>query len=116
LRLFSNAGEGIVRQIRHNICGHGVFLLGHADSVAIWYYYPVALSMKLTPLLLGLPLLIAVMRPRALTNWACVAAGVLLLYTFQCRVQIGVRLILPLVAVGTAGLAAAYVTAWRERA
>jgi hypothetical protein len=112
LRIFSNAGEGIVRQIRHNVCGHGVFILGKSDDVALWYYYPLALTMKLTPLLLLLPLAIAVVRPRALTNWACLAAGVLLLYTFQCRVQIGVRLILPLVALGTAGLAAAYVNAW----
>src|SRR5262245_57797461 len=28
LRIFSNAGEGLVRQIRHNVRGHGAFLLG----------------------------------------------------------------------------------------
>lgn len=116
LRIFTNAGEGVMRQIKHNICGHGAFLLGHADDVAIWYYYPVALSMKVTPLLLGLPLLLALVRPRVLANWACLSAGLLLLYTFQCRVQIGVRLILPLVALGIVGLAAASVTAWRELA
>jgi hypothetical protein len=114
LRIFTNAGEGIMRQIKHNVCGHGAFLSGHVDDVAIWYYYPVALSMKVTPLLLGLPLLLALLRPRTLTNSACAAAGLLLLYTFQCRVQIGVRLILPLVAIGIVGLAAATVTAWRE--
>jgi hypothetical protein len=114
LRLFSNAGEGICRQISHNIRGHGAYLLGRADSVALWYYFPVALTIKLSPLLLFLPLALALVRPRVLGNWACVAAGTLLLYSFQCRVQIGVRLMLPLVAIGVAGLAAAYVTAWRE--
>jgi hypothetical protein len=114
LRIFSNAGEGVVRQIRHNVCGHGVYLLGTSDSVAIWYYYPVALSMKVTPLLLALPLTLLLVRPRALSNWACLAAGLLLLYTFQCRVQIGVRLILPLVVIAIAGLAGAAVQACAE--
>jgi hypothetical protein len=114
LRIFSNAGEGVCRQISHNIRGHGAYLLGHADSVAMWYYFPVALSIKLSPLLLALPLVLALLRPRSLSNWACLAAGMLLLYSLQCRVQIGVRLMLPLVAIGAAGLAAACVRVWRE--
>jgi hypothetical protein len=116
LRLFSNAGEGIARQVTHNLRGHGVYILGRAERTALWYYFPVALSMKLTVPLLGLVAALAVVRPRVLTNWACVAAGVLLLYTVQCRVQIGVRLILPLVGIGIAGLAAASANAWRELA
>ncbi len=115
LCVFSNAGEGLVRQVMHNIRGHdGVYLLGQADRGALWYYYPLALTMKLSPALLALPLLLAVVRPRALANWACLAAAGLLVYTLNCRVQIGVRLVLPLVALGVAGLAGAVVRAAAE--
>ena len=110
--IFGNAGEPIVRQVLHNFRGHGAYLLGRADPVRIWYYFPVALSMKLTVPLLALPILLALIRPRSLANWACLTAGVLLVYSVQCRVQIGVRLVLPLVGIGVAGLAAALVNAW----
>jgi hypothetical protein len=114
LRIFTNAGEGIIRQVKHNVRGHGVFLLGEIHPRALWYYFPVALSIKLTlPLLLLAPLL-AVARPSALRNWACVAAGGLLLFTLTCRVQIGIRLVLPLVALTAVGLAGAAANAVRE--
>src|SRR5262249_33617835 len=35
LRLFSNAGEGLVRQIKHNVRGHGTYLLGEVADRAI---------------------------------------------------------------------------------
>jgi hypothetical protein len=111
LRTFSNAGEGLVRQIKHNMHGHGTFLLGHSDHRAIWYYFPVAVTIKLTIGLLLLPVMLAVARPRALVNWACLAALALLVFSLTCRVQIGIRLILPLVVVAIVGLAAAVVRA-----
>jgi len=37
LRIFSNAGEALVRQIRHNVRGHGAFLLGREYARAVWY-------------------------------------------------------------------------------
>jgi hypothetical protein len=114
VKIFNNAGAALVRQITHNLRGHGSFLMGRTDPRYFWYYYPVALSMKLTLSLLLLPLLLAVLRPRALTNWACAAGGVLLLYSLRCNVQIGVRLMLPAVALAVAGLAAALVRAWQE--
>jgi hypothetical protein len=107
LRIFSNAGEGIIRQVKHNVRGHGVFLLGEVHPRALWYYFPAALSIKLTlPLLVLAPLLAAV-RPSALRNWACAAAAALLLFSLTFRVQIGIRLVLPLVVVAVAGLAGA---------
>ncbi len=115
LRVFSNAGDGIVRQVRHNIRGHGVFLLGEVHPRALWYYFPVALAIKLPLPLLLLPLVVVVARPAALANWACLGAGILLLFSLNCRVQIGIRLVLPLVALGAAGLAAAAVNAGRGR-
>jgi hypothetical protein len=109
LPIFHNAGEAIVRQIGHNVRGHGSFILGEAHPRCFWFYFPVALTMKVTVPLLLLPCVVALLRPRALANWACVAAGVLLIYSVQCRVQIGIRLVLPVVALAAIGGAAALV-------
>src|SRR5437763_695587 len=67
------------------------------------------------PVLL-LPLLLAVLRPRALANWAVLAAAVLLAFSVTYRVQIGIRFVLPLVALAAVGLAAAAVQAVRASA
>jgi hypothetical protein len=122
-RVFSNAGDGLIRQIRHNMRGHGVYLLGRAEPRYVWYYFPVVLTIKLSePLLLAPPLLLAA-RARALRNWAAVCALALLLFSLNAHVQIGVRLVLPLVTLAVAGMAAAAVNAarsfgpgWRARA
>ena len=112
LRIFSNAGEGLVKQITHNCRGHGVFLFGITHPRAVWYYFPVTLTIKLSTPLLLLTLLLTVLRPRSLTNWACWATAGLLAFTIFCRVQIGIRLVLPLVVLGIVGLAAATVQTW----
>ncbi|HET6880118.1 MAG TPA: glycosyltransferase family 39 protein, partial [Pirellulales bacterium] len=147
LTIFSNAGEGLVRQVKHNMRGHhGSYLLGHVYDQSLWYYFPVALTIKLV-----LPLLIA---PLALlfdfivkrlfasrlgqanlrtpadhagggpalaraslshpTNWALVAALVLFAFSLNCRVQIGIRLVLPLVAFLVVGLAGSLAIAIRR--
>jgi hypothetical protein len=113
LCIFSNAGEGLVKQFSHNIRGHGVYILGRSTPRAFWYYFPVALTIKLSLPLLGLPLLLAITKPTALTNWACWATAALLAFTLLCRVQIGVRLVLPLVVFGIVGLGAAAAQAWQ---
>ena len=107
LCIFSNAGEGIIRQVKHNRHGHGVYLLGMSDPRSFWYYFPVALTIKLSLPLLVLPVVLLALRPRALANWACLAAAALVLFSLNCHVQIGIRLILPLVALLIVGLAAA---------
>ena len=114
LRIFTNAGQGLVKQIQHNIRGHSVFLLGEARPRAFWYYFPVALSIKMTLTALLLPLAVAVIHPRALRNWAVLAALVLLVFSLTSRVQIGVRMVLPMVALGLVGVAASVATACRE--
>jgi hypothetical protein len=112
LCIFTNAGEGLVQQIKHNIRSHGgAYLLGQESPRAFWYYFPLALTIKLSLTLLALPLLVLAVRPRALRNWACLCAGALLLFSLNCRVQIGIRLILPLVGLAIVGLAAATVEA-----
>jgi hypothetical protein len=114
LRIFSNAGEGLIRQVGHNLRGHGVYMLGDVGPSYFWYYFPVALTMKLSiPLLLG-PLIVLAVNRRAVANWALVTAAALFLFSFNCHVQIGIRLVLPLCALLAIGLAAAVVQAIRE--
>ncbi len=122
LRIFSNGAEAIVWQIKHNNIGQGVFIAGRTNPRAFWYYFPLAMTMKLTASLLVLPLIIAIVRPRALWNWATLMAGVLILFSVTFRVQVGIRLILPLVAffiIGVAGAAANMINemeaGWRRR-
>jgi 4-amino-4-deoxy-L-arabinose transferase-like glycosyltransferase len=111
LCVFSNAGEGLVRQIKHNMHGHGTYLLGESHPRALWYYFPVLLTIKLSLPLLFAPVAVAAVRTRALVNWACLAALVLLVASLNFRVQIGIRLVLPMVALAGIGVAAAAVEA-----
>lgn len=123
LTIFSNGLEGLVRQIKHNVRGHhGAFLLGTTHARSVWYYFPLALAIKLTAPALGLPWLLAGISRKSLFNWPCLVAAALLLFSVTCRVQIGIRLVLPLVVVLLVGLSAAWVQtvtlasgAWRRR-
>lgn len=114
LRIFTNADEGLVKQITQNIRGHGAYLLGVTHRRALWYNFPVLLTIKLTLSLLLAPVGLALIRPRALVNWATVTAAALLVMSLTFRVQIGIRLVLPMVRVAMVGLSAAVVQAWRE--
>jgi hypothetical protein len=116
LRIFSNAGEALIRQIKHNVNGQGVYLLGQTARRAVWYYFPVLLTIKASVPVLLIPAILAVLRPRALANWAILGATVLLAFSPVFRVQIGIRMILPLLALAIVGLSAAMVYAWRESA
>jgi hypothetical protein len=113
-RIFSNAGMALVRQVRHNVQGHGVFLAGQVARRAIWYYFPAALSIKATAPMLLLPVVLAVASRRALGNWACRVALALLVFSLVCRVQIGIRLMLPLLALACIGLAGALARGWQD--
>ncbi len=123
LRIFSNAGNALAYQTRRNFQTQDVFLLGDTYGKAVWYYFPVALSIKMALPLLALPFLLAVLSPRSLRNWLCALSAILLLYSLNCRVQLGVRLLLPLVCSAVIGFAAALVRAvcdapsgWQRRA
>ena len=115
VRSLPNGFHGLRAQFRHNANGHGwIFLAGVSRTEPCWYYFPLAMTMKLTLSLLLLPAHVAAVRARALLNWAGVAALALLAFTPLCRVQIGVRLVLPLVVLGTVGMAAGLVKAWQS--
>ena len=117
LRIFENAGDALWYQVHHNLQSHGwAFILGHAHRRAVWYYFPLLLTIKLTLSLLLMPLVIALVRARALANWPCALAASLVVLSTTIRVQIGIRLVLPLVCFAAIGLAGAGARAYRERA
>lgn len=111
LCIFSNAGEAVVQQVKHGIRGHDAFLLGSSYRRSVWFYFPVALTMKLVTPVLLLPILLAALRRKSLSNWVLWAALALLIFSLNCKVQIGIRLVLPLVALLLVGLAVAIVNA-----
>ncbi|MFO0810032.1 MAG: glycosyltransferase family 39 protein [Gemmataceae bacterium] len=112
LCIFSNAFAGLARQIKHNLRGHGTYLLGQSSDHAFWYYFPVVLSIKLTLPFLAAWAAVLVVGRRAVASWVAAVALLLLLYSFKCRVQIGIRLLLPFVALAAIGLAIAAVRTW----
>lgn len=114
LRIFTNAGEGLVQQVKHNIRGHGAFILGHEYRRAVWFYFPVALTIKLSLSLLAGVVVLATLARATLRNWASFIALALLAYSLTCRVQIGVRLMLPLIVFLCVGLGSAAAIALRQ--
>ena len=83
LCIFSNAGEGLARQIKHNLRGHGMFLLGSASDHSLWYYFPVLFTIKLAVPFLLAPVILLAFRARSLLNWATISAFVLFLFSIQ---------------------------------
>jgi hypothetical protein len=116
LRVFNNAGVGLSRQMQHNVQGHATYILAHGERRAFWYYFPLALSMKITTPLLLLLLLCLFLRPRGLASVAGLMTLCLFLFSFTCRVQIGIRLVLPIIALLAITVAAAVVRAWPQLA
>jgi hypothetical protein len=122
LAVFSNAGVALARQVTHNVRGHGTFLMGHWAPRAVWYYFPVLLTIKPALPLLIAPLALLLVAPRRLLNGPCLTVGLLLVFSVVCRVQIGIRFMLPLMALAVVGLSAGLVQAaqsaapgWRRR-
>ncbi len=97
LRIFTNAGEGFAQQIKHNLRGHPSYLLGNSHESAVWYHFPVLLLIKLpTWFFVIFPVLLWKQRKKP---WipGLIACCFLLVFSINCRVQIGLRLIFPLV-------------------
>ncbi len=114
LSIFPNAGEAIAQQVKHNMRGHGTYLLGEWHHRATWKYFPVVLTMK-TPLpMLALLAAVLLVRPRALLSPPGVVALVLLAFSLNYRVQIGVRFMFTFVALGYVALAVAVARGWAD--
>ena len=113
LRIFNNAISGLVYQFKHNMHGPPTYLLGRVEK-SFWYYFPVALTIKLSIPIFMIALTLLLLRAQALRNFAIAGAGALLAFSVLMRLQNGIRLVLPLVAFIIVGIAAAVATARRE--
>jgi len=118
LAIFPNAGEAFAYQIKHNIKGHPCNTLGEWYPRSVWFHFPVLLTIKLPLTTLALTAGLLVLRPRSLFTPIGLAALFLLIFSLDCRVQIGVRLVFSLVAALLVTLAAGLSRAladWPER-
>lgn len=115
LKIFTNAGEAIVHQIKHNMRGHGTYLFGEWHHRATPVYFPVALSMKVPLSILALLLAALVVHPRRLLIPIGGVALLLFAFTPNCRVQIGIRFMFPLMVLTYITVAAAIARGWAEQ-
>jgi hypothetical protein len=113
LKVFPNAGEGLLQQVKHNIRGHGTYFLGDWYDRSTLAYFPVALTMKVPVPMLLLLSAVAAIRPRSLNTPLGWFAVVLLVFSLNCRVQLGIRFMFTLMAVTYVALAAAVARGWQ---
>lgn len=112
LSIFTNAGEGLLYQIKHNVRGHGTYFLGEWYPRATKPYFPVALSMKLPLAVFALLGAVLLIHPRNLVTPVGVIALLLLLLSPNYRVQIGVRFLFTMVVLAYIALAVAVARGW----
>ncbi len=118
LAVFPNASEAFFYQFKHNVKGHDVVVMGEWHHRAVWYYFPITLSIKLTLPVLLLLAGLTIVRPRAWLTPLGLAGLLLLLFSLNCRVQIGIRLVFPLLVMLLLALATGIgkaVSEWGER-
>lgn len=99
--------RGLRRQIKHNRYGHAAFLCGARSTTGWWYYFPVAVLLKSTPVELLLGLVGVLLVPRWLARqWGAksvdpapalwlAAVALFGIMAISCRVNIGIRYLLP---------------------
>ncbi len=115
LKIFTNAGEGLWYQIRHNARGHGTFILGEWHDRATPIYFPVALSMKVPLPAIVLLLAALVVHPRRLLIPTAGVALLLFAFTPNCRVQIGIQFVFTLMVLVYISVGAAIARGWAEQ-
>jgi hypothetical protein len=100
--------RGIAYQVNHDRASLGLFLLGDVSATGWWYYFPVALALKSTPIELAALLLFAWAAIRSRRDQVVLGvlgggAAILLALSMTSRLNIGVRLVLPLVPMAIVG-------------
>ncbi len=95
--------EGVRQFVAHGNRGHYTYLLGTPGFNGWWYYFPVALAVKTPFPLIMLSAIGAWVAMRALVtkrDWAAsmplIAAATILAISLRVRVDLGVRLVLPI--------------------
>jgi len=114
LAIFPNAGEALLQQVKHNLRGHGTFLLDQWHEKSYWAYFPIALSIKLPVPILALLIAVLMIRPRALLSPLAAIVLLLLAYSLNCRVQIGIRFMFTLMALLNIAVGVAIARTWAE--
>ena len=114
LSIFPNAGEAIIQQVKHNFRGHGAYLLGEWHQKSYWAYFPIALTVKTPVPVLALLLAVAMIRPRALKSPLAGIVLLLLAFSLNCKVQIGIRFMFTLMALLNIALAVAVARSWSQ--
>jgi hypothetical protein len=112
LTIFTNAGEGLLNQIKHNIRGHGTYFLGEWYPRATRPYFPVALTMKVPLAAFVFLAAVLMIHPRHLFTPVGAVALLLLLLSPNYRVQIGVRFMFTMVVLGYIAVAVAVARGW----
>jgi hypothetical protein len=97
LPLFPNGLYAIWNQITHNVEGHRTYLIGYDDAESLWFYLPVMMAIKL-PLATLLLVAASFAVPGWRWQWALGFGGVLVAIALMMRVDVGIRLLLPVVA------------------
>ncbi len=98
LKIFPNATEAYAYQIKHNMKGHGSYINGAWHAQAVWYYFPLSLTMKMTPIALLCLLGVGTFRPKTLVHPLGLSFLFLLAFSMNSRVQIGIRFMFPLMS------------------
>jgi len=103
--------KGLALQIGHSQAGHLGYLWGEWRQTGWWYYYPSALALKapipwLILLLIGVFLALKTARGNfELSHMPWIAAIVYLGFAMTSSINIGVRHLLPMIALVTVGMA-----------
>ncbi|MEO9038094.1 MAG: glycosyltransferase family 39 protein, partial [Gemmatimonadaceae bacterium] len=114
--------DGVKTFLLHGSTGHPTFLLGTPSNRGWWYYFPVALAVK-TPLPLMILAIVgavvAVRNARVGRDWIglvpLVSALAMLAVSMMVRVDLGVRLVLPLYPLFAILGAQGALELWRSR-
>lgn len=105
LPLFPNGLYAIWFQFDHALAGQAAFINGRSDAESLWFYLPLLLSIKL-PIVLLLGSVLALLWPPIVPQRLMLAGAVLGGSMLVLRIQTGVRLALPLIALLVVWIAA----------
>ena len=114
LSIFPNAGEALLQQVKHNLRGHGAYLLGEWHQKSYWAYFPIALTVKTPVPVLALLLAVVMIRPGSLRSPLAGIVLLLLAFSLNCKVQIGIRFMFTLMALLNIALAVAVARSWND--
>lgn len=114
--------DGVRSFFLHSNTGHETFLLGTPGRHGWWYYFPVALLVKTPPPLLLLTIVgafVVARRLRRERDWAqaipLLSAATILAISLRVRVDLGVRLVLPIYPLMALVAMQGLLELWRQR-